>query len=233
MLGFEAGEEGDPSACLSLMYEEGGGVVRAWWRLGDAGADEVVVRLVDASLGVDHFRARVEASEHFPFDVLDVSFSIDARERDGAAEALSLLMGARPSRTMDGPPVLGAVAAAPWKTALGQPLCIELLVSNRGGPLDGVDVELGGAALDGGLVRVAEVSSLEGTAVREGAVWRAPMRLPALVVSHPPDPPPVARLQLSVEPMKTGSALLTVRVIPRGAIDRTGASLVGRPVTVV
>lgn len=236
ILGFEAGEAGEPDPYLSFMYEEGDGVVRAWWGRGRAGADEVVVRLCDPVLSDERFSARVEALEGhapaaWPFEAVEVALSLDETELAAAGEALALLMAPPAARQVVGPPLLGAQAAGAWKGAVGR-LELAIVVSNRGGPLDGVLVELGGAAVDRHLVRLDAIGSPDGAGEQVGRTWRVPLRLPAHVERFPPHPPPAAPLKLTFEAPRAGSELLTVRVIPASATDRTGASLVGRPVTI-
>jgi hypothetical protein len=236
ILGFEDGAEGEPRTYLSFMYEAGDGVVRAWWGHDQEGADEVIVRLVEPRLSRERFETRVALAEAaspavWPFDAVDVALSLDDAELDAAGEALALLMAPKRSEAVVGPPILGAQAAGSWKGGVG-PLELAVVVSNRGGRLDGVVLELGGAAIERELLRVEAIGSGAGAGVRDGATWRLRLSLPAHVVEEPPRPPPAALVRLTGEATRPGSELLTVRVIPAGAVDRAGASLVGRPVTI-
>ena len=135
-----------------------------------------------------------------------------------------------------GPPSLGLAAAlTTWRTNVSSELTLALTLTNLGGALEGVQIEIGGAALDGGLVIGRAVTGDDSEAKLEAkstvAVASLPsVRLPAdfdvdRSVDRKAAPAPRVALGVKLVGMRAGSGLLTVRVRPLG--KTAGSAMVG------
>lgn len=147
-----------------------------------------------------------------------------------------------------GAPSLALARAAnpvPWELTVGQAHAIEISFTNQGGAGRGVAFEIGGAALQSGLVRVerASVGDAEVQLATKGGSARgdlAAAMLPAgWAVEGPPSrkgpPPPVPIVHIArfhLVGAKVGSAVLTVRITPLGAQPGRGSVLQGKSITV-
>jgi hypothetical protein len=147
------------------------------------------------------------------------------------------------ARRAEGPPILGVAADAgpAWSASVGQEVALRLRVSNRGGPLRGLYVEIGGDALSHHLISAAEAAA-KGPSVpfaSRGSVLRAELADAALdagfadIKSVPKGSDPTFDLVVRVRGERPGSALMTVRVGPLGASGTSGSALQGRSFSVV
>ena len=125
-----------------------------------------------------------------------------------------------------------------WSVQHEQETELRFKVGNRGGPLAGVTIEVGGPAVSGknAILAVTNGSPLDGDPVPFGDKLR--VTLPALTIAagfvddgsrskkNAPQPPS-AGLVLRVRGAKIGAALLTVRVTPLDAGGTTGSAMQG------
>lgn len=147
-------------------------------------------------------------------------------------------------RRATGAPLIGLVAeTSAWGAPTGKDVEIALAISNRGGPLKGMYVELGGPGLAMITPGEAVVGTESAAFAQRGPVARAELSATQLepafiedgkkgdreiVVAARP-----TRLVLRLRAgARTGSALLTVRVGPVSAKDTSGSALQGRTFTV-
>ncbi len=151
-----------------------------------------------------------------------------------------------------GPVLLGAVAAeSSWQIPLGADREIDIIVSNRGGPVEnGFYIQVGGVAKKNGLVELvgATISMADETAadlVKDERTSRVDfpgaslyagfvVEKPLKKVSKAPPPPeqPSLSVTVTLRGVKQGSGLLTVRVGPLGTEGHRGSALVGRNLSV-
>lgn len=244
-----------------MMAEEAddneGTVVRVSWGNGQDGRDESVVEL--ASLSLTATRFDVAFAEPRPASLgpcASVAVTFEALE-PGAASLLSRALFELAASLGDklsvpaaaiaakvvptvprrvGPPSLGLAAAlTTWRTNVSSELTLALTLTNLGGALEGVQIEIGGAALDGGLVIGRAVTGDDSEAKLEAkstvAVASLPsVRLPAdfdvdRSVDRKAAPAPRVALGVKLVGMRAGSGLLTVRVRPLG--KTAGSAMVG------
>ena len=149
-----------------------------------------------------------------------------------------------------GPPTLALARSserpAPWEMGVGEPLTIAIPFTNQGGASKGIVFEIGGAALQGGLVQPVRVrvGEVEAPLVMKGAVARAELSVLPLQAGFaieptvgkikplPPPPAPVQIAHIDLVGVKPGSAVLTVRITPLAALPSRGSVLQGKAVTV-
>jgi hypothetical protein len=149
-----------------------------------------------------------------------------------------------------GPPTLALARSSerpqPWEMGAGQPLTIAIPFTNQGGASKGIAFELGGAALQGGLVQPVRVrvGEVEAPLVMKGSVAKGELGALPLVAGFaieptvgkmkplPPPPAPVQVAYVDVVGVKAGSAVLTVRITPLHALPSRGSVLQGKAVTV-
>jgi hypothetical protein len=149
-----------------------------------------------------------------------------------------------PRRT--GSPQLGLLAHAEvaWKARAGQTLALKVSIANHGGKLEaGLDVELGGAAIETGFIEAKEVEALGEKAAftRKGSIAIAELAAATIeadldidrrAARGQADGSPAIEAVVSVKAVKAGKGLLTVRAIPKSKLGRTGGAMVGRPIVV-
>jgi hypothetical protein len=139
----------------------------------------------------------------------------------------------------EGPPTLGLVAegATPWRTAPGKVTTVALKVVNKGGPLRGVYVEIGGNAISDQILTGTDAAvdgSGTGEFTKRGSVLRAELpevQLEAGLADKkgaPPDAEPTLQLIVGIRGERAGSSLMTIRVGPLGATGSSGSALQGR-----
>ena len=149
-----------------------------------------------------------------------------------------------------GPPTLALARSSerpqPWETGVEQTLTLAIPFTNQGGASKGIAFEIGGAALQGGLVRPVRVrvGEVEAPLVMKGSVARAELATLPLVAGFaiepmvgkmkplPPPPAPVQVAHVDLQGLKPGSAVLTVRITPLSALPSRGSVLQGKAVTV-
>jgi hypothetical protein len=143
----------------------------------------------------------------------------------------------------EGPAALALVAdaASSWTCSVGGDVALKLRVSNRGGPLKGMYIEIGGEAVSGGLVTAgnAEGNGASAELVANGSVLRAELAAIVLDAGYADlkavpkgTPQPGFDLALAMRGAKAGSALMTVRVGPLGAVGPSGSAMQGRGITI-
>jgi hypothetical protein len=269
-LSFEIETDGDPLVHASFLAEGSTGrEIRLWWASGNEGGDECVVAIESASLERDRLRVlfgQPRDSGVDPYDGLDIGFApLEDADARAAATALSKMLHAlgdrlridldvpapviagphsHALRTRPGIPLLGLSASGAWRVPSGgEDAVVHLVLSNSGGPLAaGITVELGGAALETGLIsaRTIRAGSHHATFVQDGAVVRA--SIPSLDLAADVDvdrlgtaespPKPSSDLAITVDAHRAGSAILTVRIRPLSG-ERASAAMLGRPITAV
>ena len=146
-------------------------------------------------------------------------------------------------RRADGTPALGVIAdtATPWRAKVGEEVTLRIKVSNRGGPVRGLYVEMSGAAVSEKQTQPMSVSTDGKTEVKfvstsDGA--RAELPATAIEAGYvagevkrsgpATPPPPVITLTVRVRAVKAGQSIMTVRVGPHGATSTTGSAMAGR-----
>lgn len=129
-----------------------------------------------------------------------------------------------------------------WAFTVGQAVTLDIPFTNHGGPAKGVVVEVGGPALQAGLVQPRRVilGDVEAALPERGPASRVEMpavTIPAGNSERPqrgeslPDPAArVARVELTA--LKAGTAVLTVRITPLGAAGGRGSVLQGKSLSV-
>ena len=260
-LAFEVEGDGDPSVFFTLCPDpDGEAAVRLWWADGKDARDEVSISLASVELLAEKFVAAFQdPSAEVAGRYSGVSITFEALEEADAREALEALaliaptlvklpekkpVPSRATVLSEGPrrrgaPMLGVASRSSWQVKVKKSLDIELLVSNRGGPLQGgVVVEVAAAALEEGLIEARAVAGSGPAAAfdRKGRIAAAV--IPDLAIPADLDidrrshkdaaPPPVAVLTLTLQALRVGSSLLTVRVIPARNPDRSGGAMCGR-----
>jgi hypothetical protein len=153
---------------------------------------------------------------------------------------------AEPKRAV-GSPALGLLSdpRVPWRATEGGSIALELVLTNRGGPLKGAYVEVAGAGVTSDKLVTARDVAVQGQpkasaefALKSG-VARA--ELPGLSLEAgyaevsgkkksdvPPPPPPSLRLVVQLKGEKAGAALVTVRVGPLDPKETHGSALQGK-----
>lgn len=144
-----------------------------------------------------------------------------------------------------GPPSLalaGPGAPRVWTTAAGEALTLEIRFTNHGGPGKGVSVEVGGPALQAGLVQPRRVvlDDLEAALPERGTASRAELPGFTIVAGMGERPPkgeafadPAVRVaRVELVGVKAGTAVLTVRITPLGAVGGRGSVLQGKSLTI-
>ena len=149
-----------------------------------------------------------------------------------------------------GPPTLALARSSerpvPWEMAVEQSFTIAIPFANQGGASKGIAFELGGAALQSGLVQPvrARVGEIEAPLVVKGNVARAELSTLPMVAGFaieptvgkikpiPPPPAPVQVAYVDIVGVKAGTAVLTVRITPLAALPSRGSVLQGKAVTV-
>lgn len=269
-LSFEIETDGDPSVYFSMMVEDPDQAeVRVSWGDGTDARDECVLALASAEVEPDRFRAdfrEPRPEDAGPYVGVDITFEpLEDGDARAATRALGAMMGrpvapapnerpavARPTSARvpapagtplrKGPPTLGLSPAAPrvWRTQVSAPVELVLSMSNLGGALEGVVIEIGGAALESGLVtpdRVA-IGGSEASFDRQGSVATAFLPSARLSASlegertRTSPPPPSLPLRITMLGARPGAALVTVRACPAGRPDRTGSAMCGRSIVV-
>ncbi|EYF00263.1 hypothetical protein [Chondromyces apiculatus] len=148
-----------------------------------------------------------------------------------------------PAPRVEGTPALAVIADATttWRTGLDEQSTLLVQVSNRGGPVSGLWVEIGGQAITEARVLVEDIALESGPAsgfVTRGNIARAELpavsleagfEIPAkLPEGEAPPQQPSLTLVLRVRGKRPGQALLTVRVGPRGGASTAGSGMVGK-----
>jgi len=156
------------------------------------------------------------------------------------------LKPAEPKRAV-GAPALGLLSdlRVPWRATEGGSTALELVLTNRGGPLKGAYVEVAGAGVTQDKLVTAHDVAVQGQpkttaafAVK-GGVARAEIPQLALEAGYaevtgkkksdvPPPPPPSLRLVVNVRGEKAGAALVTIRVGSLDANEPRGSALQGK-----
>lgn len=146
-----------------------------------------------------------------------------------------------------GAPALGLLSdlKVPWRATEGGTIALELVLTNRGGPLKGAYVEVAGAGLTQDKLVTARDVAVQGQpkakasfTMKAGAA-RAELPHLALEAGYveptgkkksdvPPPPPPSLRLVLQVQGEKAGAALVTVRVGSLDPNEPRGSALQGK-----
>jgi len=171
--------------------------------------------------------------------------SCDALERPAVPERAPRPKVPAGPPLADGPPSLAlAKSEGPrsWETSVGAKLGVAIAFTNQGGKSRGVAVEVGGPALQAGLVvpRRVRVGQQEAELVAKGGAARAEFAsidLPAGYAQGTkkgvPLPEPMTFVaEVDFDGQKAGSSVLTVRVSPLGAAPGRGSVLQGKSVTV-
>jgi hypothetical protein len=146
-----------------------------------------------------------------------------------------------------GSPALGLLSdpRIPWRTLEGASATLELVLTNRGGPLKGAYVEVAGAGFTQDKLVTPSNAAVQGQPksaapfVLKGGVARAELPQLALDAGYveptgkkktdfPLPPPPSLRLTVSMRGDKAGSALVTVRVGCLDANEPRGSALQGK-----
>lgn len=146
-----------------------------------------------------------------------------------------------------GAPALGLLSdpKVPWRAAQGGSATLELVLTNRGGPLKGAYVEVAGAGVTQDKLVTPSNAAVQGQPksaapfVVKGGVARAELPLLALEAGYveptgkkktdfPLPPPPSIRITVSLRGDKAGSALVTVRVGSLDAKEPRGSALQGK-----
>ena len=136
---------------------------------------------------------------------------------------------------------MSATTSGMWNCGVGGSSSIELLISNMGGPVNGIYVELGGPAISSGLIESFDVriGDVEAPLVVKGSLARCELPKFSMLAGYGP-PVPVRRGQVDLQPKnptcyvnvgvkgkKGGQALLTVRVGPLPA-GSPGSAMQGK-----
>lgn len=159
-------------------------------------------------------------------------------------EVLTLPEG--PKRVKGNPSLsLLATAGVGWACAVKGETALELLVTNAGGEMKGMYVELAGPAVASGVAEAVDVRAgdVQVPFVTKGTTARAELPSFAMLAGYGP-PPPVRRGQIDLHPKnpqfylnvgvrgkKKGSGLLTVRVGPLPA-NTSGSAMQGKTIVV-
>jgi hypothetical protein len=136
----------------------------------------------------------------------------------------------------EGSPVLAMKPdqGTPWRAAANESTALKFQVSNRGGPLAGMYVELGGNAVSDALIagEDAVLGGVKGRFEKKGSAFRAEMSDAKLEAHFADatrgDPAPAIELVIKLKAQKAGNALMTVRVGPIGATGTMGSAMEGR-----
>lgn len=138
-----------------------------------------------------------------------------------------------------------ATTSGMWNCGIGGASAIELLISNMGGPVNGIYVELGGPAVASGNVEGIDVriGDFEAPLVTKGSMARCEIPKFTMLAGYGP-PIPVRRGQVDLQPKnptcyinvgvkgkKGGQGLLTVRVGPLPA-GSPGSAMQGKTIFV-
>jgi hypothetical protein len=117
---------------------------------------------------------------------------------------------------------------------VSESVSLRLQLSNRGGPLTGMYVELGGNAISDAFVAGEETTlgGVKGRFEKKGSAFRAELT-DAKVEAHfadatRADPAPSIELIVKLKAQKAGSGLMTIRVGPLGATGTMGSVMEGR-----
>ncbi|MBK8170657.1 MAG: hypothetical protein IPK60_10005 [Sandaracinaceae bacterium] len=159
-------------------------------------------------------------------------------------EVLTLPEG--PKRVKGNPSLsLAATAGGTWRCAPNGSTSIELIVTNVGGELKGMYVELAGPAVATGIVEAVDlrVGDTEMPFTTKGATARAELKTFAIQAGYGP-PTPVRRGQIDMNPQspkfymnvgvrgkKAGQGLLTVRIGPTAA-NTSGSAMQGKTIVI-
>jgi hypothetical protein len=271
-LSFEVDSDADASVYFRVSSEDEA-QVRVSLANGKKSVEDCVIRFASVELVPKKFKAAFaepRPSEIGTFKAVEITF--DELEPDDAGLAVDALTkltkalgekakidipGAKPPPAVapsrpsfvprrTGSPQLGLVAQAdsPWKGKPGQTIAIKVAIANHGGKLDmGLDVELGGAAIESGCVEAKEVEALgeKGAFAKKGTIAfaelagtkiEADLDIDRKAARGQADGAPVIEATVSVKAVKAGKGLLTIRAIPKSKVGRTGGAMVGRPIVV-
>lgn len=253
-LGFEIAQDGEPSVYFNIVNDAPGSV-RIWWSDGKLRREESVVAIGTSAL--EDTRIRLEfkdptAERTGPYKGVELTFDeLDEDLGPAVAEAFAKLFAPPPPppKVLVGPrkrgtPQLGVLATsrAEWRMRVGDELPLELLVTNTGGGVQGLVLDIAGAAIANVEVRGAKAQDKSAKVEPQKTAVRAVLEQVVVDADHdvdrktfdrsgPPPPAPKFPLTVVVKGVKAGTALLTIRVTPRTA-DGRGSAMVGRTIFV-
>jgi hypothetical protein len=252
-LTFEVEQEGDPTVYFAMM-NEGEGSIRVSWSDGKLGQDECSVIVASVALEKARFKLdykEPDAAKVGPYKGVELTFEeLDEEAAPDVAEAFAKLFGPKQVKpAYEGPrrrgtPQLGVLAASrnEWRATVGKDVPLEILISNVGGGVQGISLEIGGPAVAANQVEVREAKSQGkiakfetksgvARAVLEQTKVEADFDIDRKAMGKDAPPPPKFPFTVVVRGKTKGQGLLTVRVIPRTA-DGRGAAMVGRTIVV-
>lgn len=208
--------------------------------------------------GKRHVVAFASAKNPQPHDWKLVGYDLAETKQQVRDIPLPDFRPAKPSSSGEDPtrakgPVLLSAAAVEntWQVPLGETADVEIIVSNRGGPVDqGFYVHVGGIAKKNGLVELVGASismqdegsadlvknertsriDFPGASLHPGFVIEKPTKRTAK--APPPPEQPSLTVTITLRGKKEGRGLLTVRVGPLGREGHRGSALIGRNLSV-
>jgi hypothetical protein len=254
-LGFEIEVDGEPSVYFTAVNEAEGGI-RVSWGDGKQSRDECVVTVAAAALEEERFTLEYKEPDPErvgPYRAVEIAFeALDEDAAPEAAEAFGKLFGPKDQRpvVLEGPrrrgtPSFGLAAASrdAWRVKVGGDVSLDVVLSNTGGPVSGIALDVAGPAVAAGQVEVVEART-QGKSVRletKGGTARGLLEHVRVEADLDIDRkgaggkgaprPPSFTLTVVVRGKAPGQQLLTLRAIPRTA-DGRGGAMVGRTIVV-
>lgn len=248
---FEIEREGDATVYFGLASEPAGGVRVTWGDGKKTGGHVVEVTspaLDKAKLKLDY--AKPDAEKLGPYTGVEVTFEeLEPELAADVSEAFELLFAPKKKKApvalpegvlKRGTPQLGVLAASrdEWKVAPGKDATLELIVSNTGGAVGGLTLELGGPAIVSGHLEAREASA-GGKAAKfeknrvalDHAKVDGDYDIDRKAAGKDAPKPPTLALSVVVRGKTAGRALVTIRVTPKTA-DGRGSAMVGRTIVI-
>lgn len=227
----------DGESALRIAFQNGGATVALVEAVGagesTAAAAPKAKKKVEDDLGLDEEETSSEGEEDAEDEDEDpiAAFASMTRPRATGAPSLTLAEAASPST---------------WALASGGALNVTVGFANLGGASKGVYVEVGGQAVLSGLVSASDLRLGQASTKfeKKGAAYRAEVSSIDLAAGLLPDPDEkrgggkvplydgIQRANVSLQGIKAGAGLLTVRIGPMKAEPGRGSIVQGKTLVV-
>ncbi|MBN8613690.1 MAG: hypothetical protein J0L92_24050 [Deltaproteobacteria bacterium] len=237
--GLGAGEASIAFASDSVLVSDGEAALRVTLVSGAPNVD-----LLEAVGGTTAAKTKKKADDDLGLD--DEEESDSESEDDDEDEPVAPIIPASRPRATGAPSLTLAEAASPsvWALASGATLNVVVGFANLGGVSKGVFVEVAGQAVLSGLVAAGDVriGSTSTKLEKKGASFRAEVPTIDLSAGLLPDPDEkrgkqplyegIHRANVTLDGLKPGAGLVTVRIGPLKAEPGRGSIVQGKTITV-